>query len=118
METVKGACSEIFFNELKILRKEDGASLNYVPLKTVEIIKSLLEKNADINAKDKDGVTALWLAANGGSLEIVNILLENSADINVKDTNGRTALGAARRSGHEDIVQILKKADTKAKSDA
>ncbi|MHC4687433.1 MAG: ankyrin repeat domain-containing protein, partial [Planctomycetota bacterium] len=54
-----------------------------------EIVKLLLEKNADVNLKrTSDGLTALWMAAQDGHTEIVKLLLEKNADVNLKCTNG------------------------------
>jgi ankyrin repeat protein len=79
-----------------------------------KIVELLLEKGADVNAKDKDGnVTALIMAASNGHTETVKFLLERGADVNAKDNDGFTALKAARKAGHLDIVQLLKKAGAK-----
>ena len=44
-----------------------------------------LEKEADVNAKDNEGRTALMAASNYGHTEIVSMLLEMGADVNAKD---------------------------------
>jgi ankyrin repeat protein len=38
------------------------------------VAKLLLDKGADVNAKDKDGCTALSLASSRGNPEIVKVL--------------------------------------------
>jgi ankyrin repeat protein len=43
-------------------------------------VQELLEKGADINAKNCDQ-TALTAAARGGNLEIVKLLMEKGADV-------------------------------------
>ncbi|MGC9057946.1 MAG: ankyrin repeat domain-containing protein, partial [Candidatus Micrarchaeia archaeon] len=75
-----------------------------------EIVKSLLEKDIDVNAKDKWGWTALMYAARDGRTEIVKLLLEKGADVNAKDILGLTALRYAAENGHKDVVELLKKA--------
>jgi len=42
----------------------------------IETIKTFIERGADVNAKDKDGVTALMWAAAGGYAEVVQVLLQ------------------------------------------
>ena len=42
----------------------------------LEIVEFLIEKGADLNARDSDGDTALILAANQENNEIVKILVE------------------------------------------
>ena len=61
----------------------------------------------DINAKNKDGETALMLASSEGHLEIVKLLIEKGADVNVKNEDGKTALTLASRYGHLEVVKYL-----------
>ncbi|TCW61989.1 ankyrin repeat domain-containing protein [Treponema sp. J25] len=56
------------------------------------VIQYLLEKKADINAKDSAGSTALHDAARAGHLVIVKTLLEQGADPNARDAKGNTVL--------------------------
>lgn len=44
----------------------------------VEIVKLLLQYTDEINLRDRWGRTALYLAAENGSIDIVKILLENN----------------------------------------
>ena len=51
-----------------------------------EVVKLLLEKGAEVNAKEStDSATALMMAANNGHAEVVKLLLEKSANVNMKD---------------------------------
>ena len=68
-----------------------------------KIVKLLLEKGADVNAK----MTALMLAAANGHTEIIKLLLEKGADVNAKNKYGSTALMFAAANGRTEIVQIL-----------
>ncbi|XP_071444003.1 alpha-latrotoxin-Lg1a-like [Hetaerina americana] len=76
-----------------------------------DVIKYLIEKkgaNADVNAKDNDGHTPLYLAVKYGKLNIVKYLIENGANANVRDNYGDTLLNFANRMGHFRLGEYLK----------
>ena len=47
-------------------------------------VRSLLAGGADVNTKNSDGVTALWIAAAKGHTDIVKTLLEKGVDVNIE----------------------------------
>jgi hypothetical protein len=49
-------------------------------------VNTLLAKGVDVNAKDKDGATALIAASQMGHLDVVRALLANGADVMLKAT--------------------------------
>ena len=51
-----------------------------------------LNSGADVNARDRDGKTALITAAEDGNPALVHILLAHRADLEAQDHQGRTAL--------------------------
>jgi len=73
----------------------------------MEKIERILGSGVDINARDKDGVTALAYASDRGHTEIVKKLLANGAEVNLKSNIGCTALMNAAYMGHVGIVNIL-----------
>jgi len=81
-------------------------------------VKGLLNADVDINARDKDGVTALAYASDRGHMAIVRILLANNADVNTRSNIGSTALMNASYMGHVGIVNnlIARGADVNAQS--
>jgi uncharacterized protein len=63
---------------------KDTAALGEQPIKAAERgdlsgVKTLLDKGADVNAKDQDGWTALKRAQKRGSTEIVELLKAHGA---------------------------------------
>ena len=70
-------------------------------------LKLLLETNAkkssfenEINVKNKNGLTALMLAASRGHTKIVEQLLNAKADLNIEDQYDRTAFMLASYNNH------------------
>ncbi|RYP21890.1 hypothetical protein DL765_001966 [Monosporascus sp. GIB2] len=83
-----------------------------------ETVKALLQKGAEIDAKNTYGQTALSYAAQWGHEAVVKQLLEKGADLEAKGGyNGWTALSYAGKNGHEAVVKQLldKGADLEAK---
>ena len=58
-----------------------------------DVASLLLRNNADINARDKDGKTALMIAVVNGHQPLVEILLENKADISIQNEVSSERLG-------------------------
>jgi len=74
----------------------------------VEKVKKLIDKGADIEARNEDGWTPLIIASNYGYSEIVRVLIENGADANMKDERSKeTALMFAVFHNLIDIVEML-----------
>ena len=51
----------------------------------VEIVKLLLDKEADVNVADKEEWTPLHVASENGHVEVVKLLLDKEADVNAAD---------------------------------
>jgi ankyrin repeat protein len=86
-------------------------------------IKTVLDKGANVNAKDVEGSTALMVAANEGQVQIVRLLLKKGADVNATSPyvagGGWTAVKAAACAGNSEVVRLLinKGSDVNAKDD-
>lgn len=79
-----------------------------------QLIKTLIEKGANVNARDKDGRTALIFIYDQGcsrkypTQEGAELLLKYGADINARDKNGLTALMYVIGTGcSHDSIQLL-----------
>lgn len=65
-----------------------------------EIVRMLLAKNPKlVNYQDRDGSTAMHLAASHGYIKCVKALLEFGADITLRNAIGQTALEEAEETG-------------------
>jgi ankyrin repeat protein len=79
-----------------------------------ETAKLLIEKGADVNAKNNNGWTPLYAAAIGDHTETVKLLIDKGADVNVKDSSGKTILhGIISKKTvskrHTETIKLLKK---------
>ena len=76
-------------------------------LGNMEKLRSLIEKEENINKKDKLGKTFLTYAAIGGNLDIVRFLLSKGADINAVSEDGMTPLTYAAFRMHKAVTEEL-----------
>ena len=60
-----------------------------------------------LNEPDKNGLTALHLAAERGYVAVSQLLLDEDAQIDIEDNSGRTALHVAVESGHLNVLRFL-----------
>ena len=80
--------------------------------RSLEIVKLLLERGADVNSNNVIGVTPLHLAVTFNNVELARLLLENGADIDRKDNyySMTPLMSAAQSVGRYDdpaIVELL-----------
>jgi len=61
----------------------------------IDIVKLLLAKGADVNARDSYSSTPLHYAAKSGRKDIAELLLAKGAEVNAKDRDGQTPLSRA-----------------------
>ncbi len=76
----------------------------------VMVIAVLLTNNANMDAQDDLGETALIKAVKESKREIVGYLLDAGADIEISDYSGYTANDHAQRSRDSRIKSMMKKA--------
>jgi hypothetical protein len=81
------------------------------------LVRLLLDRGADVNAKDNDGWTLLRWAAVEENEALVRLLLDRGADVNAKDKYGWTVLRWAAAEENEALVRLLlnRGADVNAK---
>jgi ankyrin repeat protein len=77
------------------------------------VIKFLLERGVDVNARNEWGETALVIAARDGRDALVEILLNNGADPNIRTKAGYSALTMAKDNSHKSVAERLAAHGTK-----
>lgn len=121
--------------DVDVVINKYGGTILYVAvvLGYTEIVKILLDADADVNIPDLSGVamggkysvivddeseilrllgvggaTPLWWASMYGRTEITKLLLKAKADVNIPDkTNGVSPIYVAASDGHTHIVRLL-----------
>ena len=78
-------------------------------VENIEIAKMLLDNNADINKRGKDGYTPLMFAIKKEQVELAEFFIKNNADINMTDPEGNTALVIAAKKKNAYIFELLLK---------
>lgn len=73
-----------------------------------ELVRFLLERGAQVNARDDRGFTALHRVAEQGDLPLVELLLDRGADPRV-DALGHTPVSLAEGRGHDEVVARLRR---------
>jgi hypothetical protein len=82
------------------LNKEDWADVD------ITKVQDLIERGADVNAKDNGGYTPLHWASYNDSIAIAKLLLDAGADLEAKDKWGRTPLDF---TDDDEMEALLKK---------
>lgn len=90
-----------------------GSLLYYAcAVSNIDIVKALINANADLNAISPIGYTPLMMAVTNGQVEIVKVLLEAGADINVEspildEETGKDVLSMAKNLSQTEIFDLI-----------
>jgi ankyrin repeat protein len=88
------------------------SSLNFTLLdsiyqKDTVAIKEILSANADPNARDYAGVTALMYAVMSEKKLVIDLLIQSGADINAKDYGGTNVLMYAILTDNDEVISVF-----------
>ncbi|XP_041857144.1 M-phase phosphoprotein 8 isoform X5 [Melanotaenia boesemani] len=93
------------------LEQEDVSGMSLCMLAAAggqdDILRLMFKKGVRVNARQKNGTTALMHAAEKNFLTTVAILLEAGSYVNAQTLGGETALMKACKRGNTDIVRLL-----------
>ncbi|MES2863324.1 MAG: ankyrin repeat domain-containing protein [Bacteroidota bacterium] len=95
-------------NDVNYLSPEGTALMAAVMRGDVVLINMLIEKKANLDLTNRNGVTALMLATQFKKIEIIKILMQNKANKLLKDNDGKTAFEYAVNTNDDTIIQLLK----------
>jgi uncharacterized protein len=76
--------------------------------RSLAIVKRLLERRAEVNARQQGGWTPLHAAAFNGDVPMAECLLAHGADPSLKNDDGKTAIDVAIEKGHGAVVDLLR----------
>jgi ankyrin repeat protein len=103
-------------DETWIARTKEVFSFGRTPLHLAvgsgrtEVARLLLDRGADVNARDDTGKeTPLHYAAWDGDAELIGLLLSRKADRAARDGRGRTPLDTARELENKTAIKLLEK---------
>ena len=91
-------------------RPANGTTLLHIASRyhLLSVIEAIIIQDVDLNAQDKTGRSALYLAVQQGYEDVVELLLmREDVETDAQDLRGRTPLSLAAEAGHERIVSLL-----------
>ena len=71
----------------------------------VDAARLALDRGADPNRANEDGVTPLFIACQQGHVDVARLLLDNGAEVD--RTNANDSLFVACQNGHVDVARLL-----------
>ncbi|MES1911694.1 MAG: hypothetical protein MHM6MM_004089, partial [Cercozoa sp. M6MM] len=90
-----------------IIDDADTAAASVAAGSPTLIVKALLEKGSELEARNHDGYTPLHVAAWQGHTSVVDLLIQHGADLNATSHQMQTPLHLATSKGNNAICEML-----------
>ena len=74
---------------------------------SLNIVRYLIEQNANVNATNINRETPLHISASNGFTRLTQELLRRKVNVDVEDISGRTPLVCAAMSNQEPLISLL-----------
>ena len=74
---------------------------------SLDIVKYLIEQNANVDATNKNGENPIHISASKGFTHLTQELLRRGANVNTQDIWGHTPLICAAMSNQEPVISLL-----------
>lgn len=109
-------CAGLFIVALGLARAEPPAAgkdhmlMVAAERNDIAAARQLLKEGAGVQARDRQGRTALMAATYGNHVEVATLLIEAGADVNAQDALQNSPLLLAGASGYLDILRLTLKA--------
>jgi ankyrin repeat protein len=71
------------------------------------VVELLVSNGADVNARNKEGVTPLEIALKNGDISTIKYLAENGANIHTQNTRGESPLSLALASESNELLEAI-----------
>jgi uncharacterized protein len=75
--------------------------------RNLEVVRLLIARGADVNARQHGGWTPLHAAAQSGDVEMARLLIASGADVKARAGNNQNAMDLALTKGHQAVVNLL-----------
>ncbi|MWC27660.1 ankyrin repeat domain-containing protein [Paenibacillus sp. MMS18-CY102] len=81
--------------------------------RSLDVIRLLLNHQAEVNIFDSNGHTALHTAAfHDDNIELIRMLIEHGADVHARLEDGETTLSLALQQGNHNVAAVLRQHGT------
>jgi outer membrane scaffolding protein for murein synthesis (MipA/OmpV family) len=74
----------------------------------VPLVKRLLKKGADIDARTRHGYTPLHIAVGKGHIKVAKLLITSGANTKLKDKKGRTPKDMAKKKSRRQVAYLFR----------
>jgi len=92
-------------------RDNDGRTLLHwaarAPSMSIELMKFIIDKGADVDYKDANDMTALHAVCQRGEVEAARLLMERGGDVRAKDKTGNSPVSYALYRNSLEILKLL-----------